>query len=213
MFSCLEIISKSVSGIVRKGYRGARRASTQRSEHGTRIEAYYRRFAVYLSVSLPVRVSLRCIPWNVIVTYLKFSPMMYLFYCVTRNTVMHRFVPTNLMSGQLWCKFFFSLFVLSLPILLTRNRPFVTSTLNIVLRLIAILDQVEMRVERLRRDTVRIEEERDSLLSTLDSIKHSELLGDVTECKYLWRLNGALRQGRNNHVATVAKASSPFDSR
>ncbi|XP_045777668.1 BAG family molecular chaperone regulator 2 isoform X1 [Maniola jurtina] len=49
-------------------------------------------------------------------------------------------------------------------------------------RLIAVLDQVEMRVERLRRDTVRIEEERDSLLSTLDSVKHSELLAEITEC-------------------------------
>ncbi|KAJ0174256.1 hypothetical protein K1T71_010402 [Dendrolimus kikuchii] len=49
-------------------------------------------------------------------------------------------------------------------------------------RLISVLDQVEMRVERLRRDTVRIEEEKDSLLSTLDSVKHSELLADITEC-------------------------------
>lgn len=49
-------------------------------------------------------------------------------------------------------------------------------------RLIAVLDQVEMRVERLRRDTVRIEEERDSLLSTLDSVKHSDLLADISEC-------------------------------
>ncbi|OWR42319.1 hypothetical protein KGM_210466A, partial [Danaus plexippus plexippus] len=49
-------------------------------------------------------------------------------------------------------------------------------------RLISVLDQVEMRVERLRRDTVRIEEEKDSLLSTLDSVKHSELLGDISEC-------------------------------
>lgn len=49
-------------------------------------------------------------------------------------------------------------------------------------RLIAVLDQVEMRVERLRRDTVRIEEEKDSLLSTLDSVKHSELLGDISDC-------------------------------
>ncbi|XP_045501717.1 BAG family molecular chaperone regulator 2 [Colias croceus] len=49
-------------------------------------------------------------------------------------------------------------------------------------RLIAVLDQVELRVERLRRDTVRIEEEKDSLLSTLDSIKHSELLTDISEC-------------------------------
>lgn len=48
-----------------------------------------------------------------------------------------------------------------------------------------MLDQVEMRVERLRRDTIRIEEEKDSLLSTLDSVKHSELLGDITECKFL----------------------------
>lgn len=46
-----------------------------------------------------------------------------------------------------------------------------------------MLDQVEMRVERLRRDTVRIEEERDSLLSTLDSVKHSDLLADISECK------------------------------
>ncbi|XP_026320628.1 BAG family molecular chaperone regulator 2 [Hyposmocoma kahamanoa] len=49
-------------------------------------------------------------------------------------------------------------------------------------RLIAVLDQVELRVERLRRDTARIEEEKDSLLSTLDSIKHSDLLNDITEC-------------------------------
>ncbi|KAG7301314.1 hypothetical protein JYU34_014244 [Plutella xylostella] len=49
-------------------------------------------------------------------------------------------------------------------------------------RLVAVLDQVEMRVERLRRDTVRIEEEKDSLLSTLDSVRHSDLLGDVTDC-------------------------------
>ncbi|CAH2242259.1 jg25192 [Pararge aegeria aegeria] len=48
-------------------------------------------------------------------------------------------------------------------------------------RLISVLDQVEMRVERLRRDTVRIEEERDSLLSTLDSVKHSELLAEISE--------------------------------
>ncbi|XP_022128527.1 BAG family molecular chaperone regulator 2 [Pieris rapae] len=49
-------------------------------------------------------------------------------------------------------------------------------------KLISVLDQVELRVERLRRDTTRIEEEKDSLLSTLDSIKHSELLSDITEC-------------------------------
>ncbi|XP_023939947.1 BAG family molecular chaperone regulator 2 [Bicyclus anynana] len=49
-------------------------------------------------------------------------------------------------------------------------------------RLISVLDQVEMRVERLRRDTIRIEEEKDSLLSTLDSVKHSELLSEISEC-------------------------------
>ncbi|CAK1550746.1 unnamed protein product [Leptosia nina] len=49
-------------------------------------------------------------------------------------------------------------------------------------RLISVLDQVELRVERLRRDTVRIEEEKDSLLSTLDSVKHSELLSDISDC-------------------------------
>lgn len=48
-------------------------------------------------------------------------------------------------------------------------------------RLIAVLDQVELRVERLRRDTVRIEEEKDSLLSTLDSVKQSEFLQEIPE--------------------------------
>ncbi|CAF4809055.1 unnamed protein product [Pieris macdunnoughi] len=60
-----------------------------------------------------------------------------------------------------------------------------TSTLGTLApkdKLISVLDQVELRVERLRRDTTRIEEEKDSLLSTLDSIKHSELLSDITEC-------------------------------
>lgn len=62
----------------------------------------------------------------------------------------------------------------------------------IVPRLITVLDQVEMRVERLRRDTMRIVEERDSLLSTLDSVKHSELLSDISECELNLKANKLL---------------------
>lgn len=53
-------------------------------------------------------------------------------------------------------------------------------------RLISVLDQVEMRVERLRRDTARIAEERDSLLATLDSVNHSDLLTEITDCEYIF---------------------------
>ncbi|XP_039759076.1 BAG family molecular chaperone regulator 2-like isoform X2 [Pararge aegeria] len=51
-----------------------------------------------------------------------------------------------------------------------------------MIKLTSLLDQTELRVERLRQDALRIEGERRSLLSTLDSVKHSELPAEVSEC-------------------------------
>ncbi|XP_057322445.1 BAG family molecular chaperone regulator 2 [Microplitis mediator] len=41
-------------------------------------------------------------------------------------------------------------------------------------RLVSILDQIELRVEQLRRDASRLEEEKDTMLTTLDTLKNSE---------------------------------------
>lgn len=40
---------------------------------------------------------------------------------------------------------------------------------------------MEVRVERLRKDAARIEEEKDTLLATLDAIKHSEWMLELDE--------------------------------
>lgn len=43
-------------------------------------------------------------------------------------------------------------------------------------RLVNLLDQLEMHVERLRRDAARLEEEKDTLLTTLEMLRNNELL-------------------------------------
>ncbi|XP_043461414.1 BAG family molecular chaperone regulator 2 [Leptopilina heterotoma] len=43
-------------------------------------------------------------------------------------------------------------------------------------RLVSILDQIEMHVEKLRKDASRLEEEKDSLLTTLDTLRNNEVL-------------------------------------
>ncbi|XP_043266496.1 BAG family molecular chaperone regulator 2 [Venturia canescens] len=43
-------------------------------------------------------------------------------------------------------------------------------------RLLSLLDQVEMRVEQLRKDAVRLEEEKDAMLTTLDTLRNNEML-------------------------------------
>ncbi|XP_046819910.1 BAG family molecular chaperone regulator 2 isoform X1 [Vespa crabro] len=48
-------------------------------------------------------------------------------------------------------------------------------------RLVNLLDQIELHVEQLRRDAWRLEEEKDTLLSTLDTIRNNELLGSLEE--------------------------------
>ncbi|XP_026466622.1 BAG family molecular chaperone regulator 2 isoform X2 [Ctenocephalides felis] len=48
-------------------------------------------------------------------------------------------------------------------------------------RFFSLLDQLENHVERLRREAARLEEERDGLLATLDSLKNSESMSDLDE--------------------------------
>jgi len=50
--------------------------------------------------------------------------------------------------------------------------------------LVKLLDQVEMHVERLRKDALKLEEERDTLLTTLDTIRNSEMMVDLSDSKY-----------------------------
>lgn len=48
-------------------------------------------------------------------------------------------------------------------------------------RLLDILDQLEAEVERLRKDTLALEEKKDALFTSLDTIRNSELLHDLVE--------------------------------
>ncbi|KAG7211948.1 hypothetical protein KM043_011157 [Ampulex compressa] len=48
-------------------------------------------------------------------------------------------------------------------------------------RLVCLLDQIEVHVEQLRRDAWRLEEEKDSLLTTLDTLRNNEILCTLEE--------------------------------
>jgi BCL2-associated athanogene 2 len=52
-------------------------------------------------------------------------------------------------------------------------------------RLVKLLDQVEMHVERLRKDAFKLEEQRDTLLTTMDTIRNSEMMLELSDGKYL----------------------------
>jgi BCL2-associated athanogene 2 len=60
-------------------------------------------------------------------------------------------------------------------------------------KLVTLLDEVEMHVERLRRDALKLEEEKDRLLSTLDSVRDSEIMIDLRDSKYtsLWEFRNS----------------------
>lgn len=49
-------------------------------------------------------------------------------------------------------------------------------------RIIQMLDMFESHVERLRKEAARLEEEKDNLLASLDSIRHTDSLKDLDEC-------------------------------
>lgn len=48
-------------------------------------------------------------------------------------------------------------------------------------RLVSILDRIEMHVEQLRKDAIRIEEERDTLLTTLDTLRNNDIVVALEE--------------------------------
>lgn len=49
-------------------------------------------------------------------------------------------------------------------------------------RLVSLLDQIELRVEQLRKDASRLEEEKDTMLITLDTLKNNEeMLGPLDD--------------------------------
>lgn len=52
-------------------------------------------------------------------------------------------------------------------------------------RALELLDLLEGHVEKLRRDAARLEEDRDSLLASLDSIRNADIVSDLVECKSL----------------------------
>lgn len=52
-------------------------------------------------------------------------------------------------------------------------------------RLVVLLDQIEVHVEQLRKDASRLEEEKDSLLTTLDTLRNNDILHALEERKWL----------------------------
>lgn len=48
-------------------------------------------------------------------------------------------------------------------------------------RVLCLLDKVEAAVERLRRDALKLEEEKDSLFNTLDTVRNSNVIASLTE--------------------------------
>lgn len=53
-------------------------------------------------------------------------------------------------------------------------------------RLLSLLDQIEEHVEQLRKDAWRLEEEKDTLLTTLDTLRNNEILTVLEESKCLY---------------------------
>lgn len=51
-------------------------------------------------------------------------------------------------------------------------------------RLLRLLDEIESRVERFRRGALLMEEEKDVLFSSIDSIRTSDLMADLLDSKY-----------------------------
>lgn len=52
-------------------------------------------------------------------------------------------------------------------------------------RLVTLLDQIELHVEQLRKDAARLEEEKDTLLTTLDTLRNNDILISLEERKCL----------------------------
>ena len=50
-------------------------------------------------------------------------------------------------------------------------------------RFIDVLDQLDTRVEKLRKEALKLQEKRDVMLMSMDIIKNNELLNNLNECK------------------------------
>lgn len=51
-------------------------------------------------------------------------------------------------------------------------------------RFVTVLDQLDARVEKFRKDALGLQEKRDFLLMSMDLIKSNDLMQNLTECKY-----------------------------
>lgn len=51
-------------------------------------------------------------------------------------------------------------------------------------RFLELLDLLENHVEKLRKGASQLEEDRDALLSTLDSVRNADLMYELQESKY-----------------------------
>lgn len=51
-------------------------------------------------------------------------------------------------------------------------------------RILELLDILESHVEKLRREAAQLEEDRDHLLSSLDSVRNTELIVELGDSKY-----------------------------
>lgn len=50
-------------------------------------------------------------------------------------------------------------------------------------RALELLDILEGHVEKLRREAVKLEEDRDALLASLDSVRNADIVSDLIECE------------------------------
>lgn len=51
-------------------------------------------------------------------------------------------------------------------------------------KLTEILDLLEGHVEKLRKEASRLEEDRDSVLASLDSVRNADAMVELSECMY-----------------------------
>ena len=49
-----------------------------------------------------------------------------------------------------------------------------------------VLDLFESKVEKLRKEAVRLEEEKDTLLASLDSVRTTEWMNELGNCEYYY---------------------------
>lgn len=52
-------------------------------------------------------------------------------------------------------------------------------------RLVGLLDHIEARVEQLRKDAARLMEEKDGLLTTLDTLRNNDMLFALEEREWM----------------------------